>query len=68
MAEPGRHIEAIADFIGLEWTDEFEREFAAYPFECGRVQGFRRDLDAANLALLERTIGSTLRAYGYETS
>jgi hypothetical protein len=68
VAEPRRHIKAIADFIGLEWTDEFEREFAAYPFEGSRVQGFRRDLDAASLAQLERSIGSTLRAYGYETS
>ncbi len=68
VAEPRRHIKAVAEFMGLDWTGEFEREFAAYPFEASRVQGFRRDLDSASLALLERSIGSTLRAYGYETS
>jgi hypothetical protein len=68
VAEPRRYIRDISDFIGLPWTDEFEREFAAYPFEAGRVQGFRRDLDPASLHQLENTIGTTLRAYGYETS
>lgn len=66
VAEPGRHLREITDFIGLRRTDEFERDIDAYPFESGRVQGFRRDLDGANLALLEHTIGSTLQAYGYE--
>jgi hypothetical protein len=68
VAEPRSHIQSILDFVGLPWTDEFEREFAAYPFEGGRVQGFRRDLDEASLTQLENAIGSTLRAYGYDTS
>jgi hypothetical protein len=68
VAEPRRYIGDIVDFIGLPWTDGFEREFAAYPFEGARVQGFRRDLDSTSLLQLERTIGTTLRAYGYETS
>ncbi|HUZ70765.1 MAG TPA: sulfotransferase [Candidatus Saccharimonadales bacterium] len=68
VAEPRRHIESILDFVGLPWSDEFEREFAAYPFEGGRVQGFRRDLDQASLVQLENAIGPTLRAYGYDTS
>jgi Sulfotransferase family len=66
VAKPGRYLREIVDFIGLPRTDEFERDIDAYPFESGRVQGFRRDLDDTNLALLERTIGSTLQAYGYE--
>ena len=66
VAEPSRHLREIADFIGLARSDDFERDLDAYPFEPGRVQGFRRDLDASSLALLERTIGSTLQAYGYE--
>ncbi|MHB8488108.1 MAG: sulfotransferase family protein [Candidatus Dormibacteria bacterium] len=66
VAEPGRYLREIVDFIGLPRSDEFERDIDAYPFEPGRVQGFRRDLDDANLALLELTIGSTLQAYGYE--
>ena len=68
VAEPRRHIKSIVDFIGLPWSDEFEREFAAYPFDGGRVQGFRRDLDPGSLMQLETAIGSTLRKYGYDLS
>jgi hypothetical protein len=67
VADPRRHIEAVLDFMGLPWTDEFEREFAKYPFEGSRVQGFRRDLGPDSIAELEATIGATLRAYGYDT-
>ena len=68
VAEPRRHIKSIVDFIGLPWSNEFEREFAAYPFDGGRVQGFRRDLDPGSLMQLETAIGSTLRKYGYDLS
>lgn len=67
VAEPRRHLEAVLDFMGLPWTDEFEREFARYPFEGSRVQGFQRDLGPDSIAQLEATIGATLRAYGYDT-
>ena len=68
IAEPRRHLAAMLEFAGLGWTGDFERQFLGYPFEGGRVQSFRRDLDDASRAQLERSIGSTLRAYGYETS
>jgi hypothetical protein len=67
VAEPRRQLAALLQFVGLPWTDDFERQFARYRFEAGRVQGFRRDLGMDSLALLERSIGSTLRAYGYDT-
>jgi hypothetical protein len=68
IADPRRQVGAMLDFIGLPWTEDFERQFANYPFVSGRVEGFRRDLDAASLAILERTIAPTLRSLGYETS
>jgi len=36
VAEPRKHIAGILDFSGLTWTDEFERAFAAYPFEASQ--------------------------------
>jgi Sulfotransferase family len=66
VAEPRRHLEAILEFLGLPWTEEFEAEFAPYPFEAARVQSFRRDLDQETLAKMEHAIGPTLRAYGYD--
>jgi hypothetical protein len=68
IADPRRHVGAMLDFVGLQWTADFERQFVGYPFVGGRVEGFRRDLDADSLAALERTIASTLRSVGYQTS
>jgi len=68
IADPRRQFSAMLDFIGLPWTADFERQFVNYPFVSGRVEGFRRDLDAVSLAALERTIAPTLRSVGYETS
>ena len=65
VAEPRKHIAGILDFSGLTWTDEFERAFAAYPFEGSRIDGFRRDLDPASVALLEQSLAPTLRSFGY---
>jgi hypothetical protein len=36
-----------------------------YRFEHGRSAAFRRDLDPANLALLERSLAGRLLAYDY---
>jgi Sulfotransferase family len=68
IADPRREIGAMLDFIGIPWTPDFERQFARYPFVSGRVEGFRRDLDAASLAALESAIAPTLRSVGYESS
>ena len=68
IADPRRHVGAMLDFIGLQWTTDFERQFTKYPFVTGRVQGFRRDLDAGSLAALEKAIEPTLRSLGYETT
>jgi hypothetical protein len=68
VAQPRQHIADIVAFSGLTWTDEFERAFAEYPFEGSRVDGFRRDLDPGNVALLERSLGERLRSFGYAAS
>jgi len=68
IAEPRAQIASVLDFMELDWTAEFENSFTRYPFEARRVDAFRRDLDPANLALLERTLASTLIAYGYDVA
>jgi hypothetical protein len=67
VAEPRKNIAEILDFSGLRWTDEFERAFADYPFEASRVDGFRRDLDASSVALLEHSLAAKLRSLAYTT-
>ena len=68
VADPRRQIGAMLDFVGLPWNADFERQFAKYPFAGGRVEGFRRDLDAGSLATLEQTIAPTLQSAGYTIS
>jgi Sulfotransferase family len=68
VADPRAQVGEILDFSGLQWTDEFERAFAAYPFEVSRVDGFRRDLDPASVELLEHSLGTRLEALGYAPS
>mgnify|MGYP001793683181 CR=1 FL=1 len=59
VAEPRKHIGDILDFSGLRWTDEFEREFAPYPFEASRVDGFRRHPDPASVPPLAQPPAAT---------
>ncbi|MDQ6846607.1 MAG: sulfotransferase [Candidatus Dormibacteraeota bacterium] len=65
IAEPRRHLAGILDFSELEWTDDFERAFVEYPFVSSRIDSFRKDLDHANIRLLESSLAPTLRALGY---
>ena len=68
VAEPRRHIREIVDFIGLPWTDEFEHEFAAYPFEAVAFRASAVTWTLPPCVSSRPPSASTLRAYGYETS
>ena len=65
LADPRGQIEGLLDFLGLRWTSRFEAGFSRYVFETGRREAFRRDLDARDLALLERSLAGHLQAHGY---
>jgi hypothetical protein len=65
LAEPRKQVERMLEFLGLEWTRPFDAGFGRYRFEHGRSAAFRRDLDPANLALLERSLAGRLLAYDY---
>ena len=65
LADPRGQIAAMLDFLGLQWTTSFEAGFSRFTFKTGRREAFRRDLDAENLGLLERSLAGHLQAYGY---
>jgi Sulfotransferase family len=65
LAEPRKQVERMLEFVGLDWTRRFDAGFRRYRFEHGRSAAFRRDLDPANLALLERSLAGRLLAYDY---
>ena len=64
-ADPRGQVTSILKFVDLEWTPEFEAGFARHSFGSGRSQAFRRDLDPANLALLDASLRGHLEAWGY---
>jgi hypothetical protein len=67
IARPRHHVARMLEFAGLGWDDDFEAQFSQFRCESGRVDAFRRDLGPDAVAALERSIGPTLRAYGYRT-
>jgi len=67
IARPRHHVGRMLDFAGLAWDEDFEAQFSRFRCETGRVDAFRGDLGHDAVAALERSIGPTLRAYGYRT-
>lgn len=65
VTDPRGQVQAMLDFIGLEWTEAFDRQFSRYQFRQDRGDAYRHDLDAASLSLLEESLASHLSRYGY---
>jgi hypothetical protein len=68
LREPRDSFAEILDFLGLEWTAEFESGLARHHFEAGRGVAYRKDLRPTDLALMEEVIAEPLQAWGYELS
>lgn len=66
MSAPRHHVEEMLSFSRLPWTDHFAAAFGRYEFSGGRSQAFRRDLDAAGLSLLDRSLAGHLERHGYQ--
>ena len=56
-----------APYVVRAGDEDFEAQFSRFRCETGRVDAFRGDLGPDAVAALERSIGPTLRAYGYRT-
>jgi omega-hydroxy-beta-dihydromenaquinone-9 sulfotransferase len=65
LAEPRRSAERLLDHVGLEWTPQFEHEFAQLAWSGGRLDAYRRELSQADLARLDEALADELRAHGY---
>lgn len=64
-ADPRGQVATMLRFVGLQWTPAFEAGFARHRFDSSRREAFRRDLDPANLALLESSLRDHLEARNY---
>lgn len=65
LAQPRERFMHVIDFMALAATPAFERELARTRVEPGRVCAFERDLDRAQLSLIESEIAPLLVQHGY---
>lgn len=55
----------ILRFLGLGWSERFERGFARYRVAPDRMDAYRSDLGIHDVAMLEDVLGPVLRRSGY---
>lgn len=65
LAEPRETMSGLLDFLGLEWTTEFDLGFRRHSFSGRRAGAFHMDLDPNSLRLLEASLTDHLRRSGY---
>lgn len=65
VADPRAWAEKLLGFVGLTWTDAFERGFRQSRFRTTRAEGFRRELSPKDLQALEGCLAERLGLYGY---
>jgi hypothetical protein len=68
VASPRQTVARMLDFLGLEWTPAFERQFGRHRFRQERSVAYRRDLGVEALGLLDRSLAGHLTRYGYSPS
>jgi hypothetical protein len=66
VGAPRAAFARLLEFLGLDWTPAFERQFSRYAFRPERALAYRRDLGDEALGLLERSLAAHLARYGYE--
>ena len=62
---PERPVELLLRHLGLEWTDGFERSFAALELSPDRADAYRDELTPHEVEQLDRALGTVLEAHGY---
>jgi hypothetical protein len=65
VADPKGRVKELLSFMGLEWTEGFERGFRRHMFRADRTDAYLRDLAPADVVALERSLGRHLARLGY---
>ena len=68
VADPRKETARALEFLGLDWTPEFERGFAKHVLHGGRGDAYRAELSPAQLSAVERTLAGSLSDWGYSGS
>jgi len=65
VTDPRERTEDLLRFVGLTWTDAFERGFRQYRFRTTRAASFYRDLSPADVDGLTASLAPHLGRHGY---
>jgi hypothetical protein len=65
LEDPRGRIEEILRFLGLPWTDDFERSFALYAFSRDRADAYRGELSSRDIRALDASLAEHLERSGY---
>jgi hypothetical protein len=68
LSHPHEKFAEILEFLGLDWSAAFETGLRRHAFEASRGVAYRRDLDPATLADMERVMAPRLTEWGYRLS
>jgi hypothetical protein len=66
MEDPRSTLGRLMDFLGLDWSPQFEAGFRRHTFQASRGLAWKRDLGDDQAALLEGVIARPLTTYGYQ--
>jgi hypothetical protein len=67
VADPRGRIKELLSFMGLEWTERFERGFRRHTIRADRTEAYLRDLSPEEVAALDRSLRPHLARLGYPT-
>lgn len=65
VSEPRKKLGLLLEFLGLEWSDEFEIQFRNQTFIRSRTAAYLEDLTPAQNELLETSLAAHLHRLGY---
>ncbi|HET8600719.1 MAG TPA: sulfotransferase, partial [Segeticoccus sp.] len=66
VAAPRESAGRLLEFVGLDWSADYEAGFARHTFQASRGAAWRRDLGAEQVRKVEQAVGPTLARYGYQ--
>ena len=67
VADPRAAFAEMMGFLGLAWSDDFERAFSRHEFRMSRLDAYRNELSLRDVELLDRSLAKHLVRAGYST-
>ena len=65
VADPRKELTKALEFLGLDWSPEFEQGFRKHELHGGRGDAYRRELTPPQIADVEAVLADQLTQWGY---